>query len=920
MSATREPIGVIGTGYVGLVTAAGFAELGSDVWCVDIDAAKIERLQRGEVPIYEPGLEELLARNAGRLHFSTDLTGALEHARLLFVAVGTPPTYSGDADLSAVHAVVNAIPASKDHALVMKSTVPCGTGASLQRVFGEQGKDALGYVSCPEFLKEGSAVADFLHPDRVVVGDGGGWAGDAVVALYAPLDAPLVRTDVASAEMVKLASNAFLATKISFINEIANVCEETGADVVEVARGMGLDDRIGAKFLQAGIGFGGSCFAPSETTLARIHGRTTLVSFEQLWERISAESARLETAEALRAFGAGSDTEVLEPDGLEVLSWVRDESEPRFLPAMALTRRPYDGELIEVRTKMGRRVHTTPDHPWLVGDGNSGESEVKLAFELTTEDWVPLAGARHDQDQSSGMLYPLDSAIEAAGLGSGDVIARPSSEAVAELVARPLAERRAIFRHPRGVAARTGDVKRSGALRLDEAQRADLPWREGTLATASNGARVPAALPIDAAFWRVVGLYLAEGHATSEQNGTVRICWSFHHTAEQHLVDEVLAFWARHGVRARARKSETAHQVTVQSRLLGGFWRGVLGLARNSYEQRLPDLIWDAAPGDQWALLSGLWEGDGSWSLVNGGPSVVLELGTISDELADGVLRLLGDLGIVASHRIGRTARSTKDTHWIRVSGAEQVERAIALVPERDRPGVLTAIDSQRKRIAPTGYRRFGEGPAWARISQLRREHHDGYVYSLEVPLSHTVVTSGGVTTSNCFPKDVDALKQLAGNSGYHFQLLTAVIEVNELQKRRVIGKLHKHLGGLAGKRVALLGLAFKPNTDDMREASSLVLSARLHADGASVVAYDPVAEEQARLLVSGIEFADSPLAAVARADAVVLVTEWPEFLELDWSEVAAGMSGNVIVDGRNALDPQAIRAAGLIYEGIGRR
>ncbi|MGO9759927.1 MAG: UDP-glucose dehydrogenase family protein [Solirubrobacteraceae bacterium] len=429
MSATREPIGVIGTGYVGLVSAAGFAELGSDVWCVDIDAAKIERLRRGEVPIYEPGLEELLVRNAARMHFSTDIADALEHCRLLFVAVGTPPTYSGDADLSAVHAVADAIPASKDHALVMKSTVPCGTGASLLRVFGEQGKDALGYVSCPEFLKEGSAVEDFLHPDRVVVGDDGSWAGDAVIALYEPLQAPLVRTDVASAEMVKLASNAFLATKISFINEIANVCEETGADVVEVARGMGLDDRIGPKFLQAGIGYGGSCF-----------------------------------------------------------------------------------------------------------------------------------------------------------------------------------------------------------------------------------------------------------------------------------------------------------------------------------------------------------------------------------------------------------------------------------------------------------------------------------------------------------PKDVDALKQLAGNSGYHFQLLTAVIEVNELQKRRVIGKLHKHLGGLAGKRVALLGLAFKPNTDDMREASSLVLSARLHADGASVVAYDPVAEDQARALVSEIAFADSPMSAIEHADAVVLVTEWREFLELDWDAVAAAMSGNVVVDGRNALDPDAIRAAGLVYEGIGRR
>ncbi len=424
----REPIGVIGTGYVGLVTAVGFAELGSEVYCVDIDAAKVARLRAGDVPIYEPGLEELLARNAERLHFSTDLAEALQYARLLFVAVGTPPTYSGDADLSAVHAVVDAIPASDRHALVMKSTVPCGTGGAIRRVFGEQGKDGLRYVSCPEFLKEGSAVKDFLHPDRVVVGDIGDWAGDAVVELYAPLGAPLVRTDIASAEMVKLASNAFLATKISFINEIANVCEETGADVVEVAKGMGLDDRIGPKFLQAGIGFGGSCF-----------------------------------------------------------------------------------------------------------------------------------------------------------------------------------------------------------------------------------------------------------------------------------------------------------------------------------------------------------------------------------------------------------------------------------------------------------------------------------------------------------PKDVNALKQLAGNSGYHFQLLTAVIEVNELQKRRVIGKLQKHLGGLVGRRIALLGLAFKPNTDDMREASSLVLSARLNADGAKVSAYDPVAEQQARELVSGIEFASSAMDAVSGVDAIVLVTEWPEFLELDWVEVAGAMAGTLVIDGRNALDSHAIGAAGLTYEGIGR-
>src|SRR5438067_7906119 len=185
MVSEPEPIAVIGTGYVGLVTAAGFAQLGSPVWCVDVDVEKIARLHRGEIPIYEPGLEECVARHRERMHFSTELSGALEHARLLFVAVGTPPTYSGDADLSAVHSVVAAMPPSDRHALVMKSTVPCGTGDQIKRAFVERGKEGFRYVSCPEFLKEGSAVRDFLEPDRVVIGDDGDWAGDAVADLYA---------------------------------------------------------------------------------------------------------------------------------------------------------------------------------------------------------------------------------------------------------------------------------------------------------------------------------------------------------------------------------------------------------------------------------------------------------------------------------------------------------------------------------------------------------------------------------------------------------------------------------------------------------------------------------------------------------------------------------------------------------------
>ncbi len=425
MSGDRDAIGVIGVGWVGLVTAACFAEVGHRVIARDILPEKVEALSRGEITIHEPGLADLLARNAERLTFTTDMGELLDAASLLFVCVDTPPTVSGDADLSRVRSVVGELSAGGGHTLVMKSTVPAGTGDSIRRDL-----PGVPYVSCPEFLKEGSAVEDFMHPDRVVIGadPGDETSGDAVARLYEPLGGEIVRTDVASAEMIKLASNAFLATKISFVNEIANVCEEVGADVAEVSRGMGLDQRIGPAFLRPGIGYGGSCF-----------------------------------------------------------------------------------------------------------------------------------------------------------------------------------------------------------------------------------------------------------------------------------------------------------------------------------------------------------------------------------------------------------------------------------------------------------------------------------------------------------PKDVSALKMLAGNSGYHFQLLNAVIEVNELQKRRVVGKLQKHLGSLLGKRVALLGLAFKPHTDDMREASSLVLAARLEGEGAEVAAYDPVAGEIARDLLGSVEFRDSALEALDGADAAILVTEWPEFAELDWSAAAERMARPLLIDGRNFLDPALLKGAGFEYEGIGR-
>jgi UDPglucose 6-dehydrogenase len=268
-------IAIFGAGYVGLVTGACFADLGHEVVVRDIVPERIEELRAGNVPIFEPGLEELLSRNAERLSFTLDVAEALDGAEFAFVAVGTPPTYSGDADLSAVWTVVDELPRTGEGLiLVMKSTVPVGTGEKVRANLEVRGLGGIAYVSNPEFLAEGTAVRDFMHPDRVVVGGFEPEAAARVAALYDGLETTVVTTDVASAEMVKLASNAFLTTRISFINEIANVCELVGADVMDVARGVGLDHRLGSHFLRAGIGWGGSCFGKDVSALKQLAGNS----------------------------------------------------------------------------------------------------------------------------------------------------------------------------------------------------------------------------------------------------------------------------------------------------------------------------------------------------------------------------------------------------------------------------------------------------------------------------------------------------------------------------------------------------------------------------------------------------------------------------------------------------------------------
>jgi len=279
---------MFGAGYVGLVTGSSFADLGHDVVIRDVIPERIERLRAGEIPIYEPGLEKVVDRNRDRLTFTLDVDEAVDGAEFLYVAVGTPATESGDADLSYVWSVIDHLPKTMSDRpiVVMKSTVPVGTGENVRRRLDARGLTNVGYVSNPEFLAEGNAVHDFMHPDRIVVGAFEERDADRVVDLHRGIETEVVRTDVASAELVKLAANAFLSTRISFINEIANVCEFVGADVVDVARGVGLDHRLGPHFLKAGLGFGGSCFPKDVTALKQLAGNSgyQFMLLQAVWE------------------------------------------------------------------------------------------------------------------------------------------------------------------------------------------------------------------------------------------------------------------------------------------------------------------------------------------------------------------------------------------------------------------------------------------------------------------------------------------------------------------------------------------------------------------------------------------------------------------------------------------------------------
>jgi UDPglucose 6-dehydrogenase len=875
-------LAIIGTGYVGLTTGACFAHLGHDVVCADIDADKVERLNRGEVPIVEHRLDELVQRGLkrGNLRFVVGAANAVTDCQIAFLCVPTPQGEDGSADLSYVESAAAEIAQVLPYEAIVvnKSTVPVGSTKVVERVLK---RPDVRVVSNPEFLREGSAVDDFLNPDRVVVGCEDRAAAIAVGALYDSIRAQVIVTDPASAETIKYAANAFLATKLSFINAIAAICEGVGADVNDVVVGMGYDKRIGTEFLRPGPGWGGSCFDGSETLVIRDVNGTRLVRFDEI----------------------GS----LDLQWLEVLSWREGQIIPEFHRALGVSERPYSGDMIHLRTKMGRRLTVTADHPMIVRDGDG--TDVKLAGDLTTDDWLPVSLGAPLGDSIIPEHASVIEALAPAGVAWSQVIVRLTPE-------QRIAARKVDHLLP---SSRRWDYRRSGTLKLSEASLLRVDLRGATFGTATNGTYVPATIDLTDDCWEMIGLFLAEGHIGTD-GARRRTCWSFHPTDEQHLADFVAEYWRTQGTKVTVRRMSTALQVSISSRVLASWFEHVLGTGTNCYDHRIPDMIWSASEDAKKALLRGMWAGDGSWSLVNGGPSVVLEYGTVSAALADGMLRLLGETGVVARHKIGRTAKSTVDTHWLTISGADQIESAIWLLEERERDVVLGHISEQARRIAPTGYRLDRKGTAWVRVTDIERRHSDQTVYSVEVDRTHTVVTTGGLVAHNCFPKDSRALLKIANQAGYRFDLLKGVIDVNDEQFDRVADKIRVAAGGdLTGRTVAVWGLTFKARTDDLRDSPSVSIIGRLITAGATVRAFDPTVAGPKPGVPAGVEVCTDPYSATAGADVLAVLTEWDDFRWLEPDKVAEVMSGREIIDGRNLLDRKDWERAGFRHQGIGR-
>jgi UDPglucose 6-dehydrogenase len=920
---------VVGTGYVGLVTGTCLADLGNNVTCLDVVAEKIERLRAGELPIYEPGLEPMVRRNvdAGRLHFTTSYAEAVSGAEFIFIAVNTPTIQGGaGADMSYVESAARSIAEhlDGDAIIVNKSTMPVGSGDLVSAIVHEHLSDSslhVAVVSNPEFLREGSAVQDFSTPDRIVLGSTDRDAASKVAQLYLPLRAAIVITDLYTAEMIKYASNAFLATKISFINEMARICDRLGADVKEVAAGMGYDKRIGRPFLDAGLGYGGSCFEGDETVFALNSPNVAAERFETLFDK--GKAALVEAGEM--SF-QGDVVELVQPVDQRVLAFDLETGQPTLAEVHAITRRPYKGQMVTIKTSMGRSLRVTADHPVVLH--RKGEFDIVSAAEVRPDDELMALTELPTVTQASRPLNLLEllrgTALEADVYvtADDDLFTACYAEYAAAIPVEMLRHPEEIRLHNRMSLRLFRHLTEVGAL--------DLSADQLKLYTAKGAATmIRALIPVDIDLLRFCGYYLAEGYISSDtgREGAVRerVGLCFHENEDEYTAD-VQRILTRWGMKFVERRGTHARTTMVSSRIFAWLLRDVLKCGVRSEDKALPRLAFNVSPELRHEVIRGAISGDGALTTVQNGKNLMLEYATVSKTLADGMALLLQSVGIVPSLRTRLMNKSTQPAFILRVSGFERISALVNVFGEKRRERMQGLLAGHERHIQPHSYQRKG-AYAVLKVREVWSEPADTTVYSMETSTG-TLIASSGLVSHNCFPKDVKALAHMAGEAGLHPQLLDAVMKINEDQRHVAIQKLEEELGGagsLNGKTVAVLGLAFKDNTDDMREAASIDIVHWLVNAGAAVRAFDPVAVETAQKVMpsAGIEYCADEYDAAKGADSVIVVTEWKRFREIDFKrlhdELNTDERGPVLVDGRNLYDPAEMRRLGFRYHGIGR-
>ncbi|OUJ18468.1 UDP-glucose 6-dehydrogenase, aglM/ugd [Methanonatronarchaeum thermophilum] len=792
-------VSIVGSGYVGTTTALCLAELGHETVNVDIDPDVVDGLNSGVLHIHEPGLQKLLDEHLGSRFYATTDYGVVGDTDITFICLPTPSCEDGGLDLSVVldgaRELGKALMSEESHMVVVKSTVLPGSTKEVGRVVLEKSglrKDSLLLACNPEFLREGTAVYDFMEPDRIVLG-GDEEAVENLKQLYRPLiddGFQVFETDVKTAEMVKYASNSLLATKISFANEVGNICKKLDIDSYEVMDGVGLDKRVERSFLDSGVGFGGSCLPTGERVLVEVDGELKYIPIEKLHSLFIKDCS-------LKAYSLDLDTGSRE-----------------FKEITTVTERPYNDVLVEVFTESGRSLKATEDHPFIVQDGGWS---VKPAINLSVGDEIPLIGE-----------FPVN----------------PVSIDFLEIIEK------------HGVEDVLIDVggEEEDWVPVDEAVGLDMSEKDSCNIKGLGGGVFESPCSLGEDIWMFIGSFINFGD--TEQLIDNGMC--VFRTMDADNLDPVYEFLNRFEVPYTITPGDK-NQLSIENQLAGALLKEFcIGV----YGKKIPEQVFQETTDNKKAFLKGIFPnysgGRGEAQLIIGP-----ELQLLGEQLS----LLLESLDIDTT--IKRSSGSELKLDFEKTLGSKEVRNDIKI----SRTERLRIFREKNKN---------GEENHVDRVVEIDRYTEDVDVHSVEVEDNQSFTASYGIIIHNCFPKDVRALKSKAVEVDEKPDILDAVLKTNQKQPQKIVEMLESKIGELKNKKIAVLGLAFKPGTDDIRESRALPVIKTLKQKNTTIYAHDPKASENMMDVFPDINYEKTPEKALNQADACLILTDWEQYKKLD--------------------------------------